>query len=604
MWKQLKLIQRLLKENILSLIGFELVYKVLLSAFGFPLLFGLLQFSMDINGYQYLDNTNIIAYLMEPMTLLLLIVLFLLMTIVTLIELHAIILCFHASYHYQHIHISTMLSYGVKEANRVWRRKNLILMLFVLLVVPLTNTAAVSGLISSIEIPEFILDFIMNQKTLACLFVLFMLGLYTISIRWSLSFHTYTLRDDSFQSARKDSVLLMKGNYRKTILYLISWQLLMFLVTFLASIVVCGICIGAIKLLLSDEKGYPIAVTGVYLILVGSFALLSYFSVPLAFVQISAMYYTYEEQKQIPCEPYKIKEKKKSFVLFRYIFSACIITAMVLNGISYLYMEQHDFLLIKELRNKPEITAHRGASFLAPENSIPAFEKAIEAQADWIELDVHQSKDGIVVVTHDADLKRIAGVDKNIYDVTYEELLNYDVGSWFSPEYANLRIVTLDEVLTKLKGKIKFNIELKPTGNEPDFEQHVIDIIRRHNMIEDCVVASLDAATLKKVKELDSDISTLYIMSVALGNITEIEFADHFSIEASFIKNSLLHSVHESNKQLFAWTVNQEENLTAMIKMGVDNIVTDDPAYAYQLIHEDMASDLLVEIISPLFPKK
>lgn len=594
----------LIKQNLFSLVGFEILYKLLLSLAGIPMLLSLLQWSMDISGFHYLDNTTILPYLLKPATLGTLLLISILMTGLTMIEIQAVITCFHASYHHQNISMLSMLFAGLRKTKAIARRKNILLILFVLLIIPLTNTAAVSGMISSIHIPEFILDFILSHHLLSIMFMLLMAGLFMLSLRWALSLHAYTLQGKNFQQARKSSISLLKGKYGKTIGYLMLWQIVLYLFAALMALLISGAAICIIKLFFHDAAGYAIAMESVYLILLVVSAVLFYCSVPFSFALLSAMYYAYATQKKEVIEPYDLRSSSQKKSWLRRIAAGLVLLIVLSNLAGFLYLQDRDYRVLYELRKQPAITAHRGASSIAPENSIPAFEKAIEAKADWIELDVHQTMDGIIVVTHDADIKRIAGVDKKLYEMTYQELQTYDVGSWFSQEYQGLRVATLEEVIQHCKGKIKLNIELKPTGHEVDFEQHVIDLIRQYDLQKDCVVASLHAQTLQNVKAMDPEISTLYIMSVALGNVTAIPFADNFSIEASFIKEDLLTQIHGAGKQLIAWTVNQEENVRAMVQMGVDNIITDDPANVYQLIYESKASNLVVELVSFFFPDR
>lgn len=111
------------------------------------------------------------------------------------------------------------------------------------------------------------------------------------------------------------------------------------------------------------------------------------------------------------------------------------------------------------------------------------------------------------MVTHDEGLKRIAAIPKNVWELTYDELARYDVGSWFSTDYSDLRVAKLDEVLKLCKGKIKLNIELKPTGHEPDFEQHVLDLIHENDYKEgEYILASLNADALKTLKRLEPNV--------------------------------------------------------------------------------------------------
>ncbi len=143
------------------------------------------------------------------------------------------------------------------------------------------------------------------------------------------------------------------------------------------------------------------------------------------------------------------------------------------------------------------------------------------------------------------------------------------------------------------KERIKLNIELKPTGYEKDFEEIVIDTINQKNYKNSCVVTSQEYGTLQRIKEYDQEIKTIYVMSIAFGDITELTEADGFSVEASFITPRLVSMVHNSGKKIFAWTVNTRENMDKMIEMNVDNIVTDNIALAKAAVYESRSGNLV-----------
>lgn len=159
---------------------------------------------------------------------------------------------------------------------------------------------------------------------------------------------------------------------------------------------------------------------------------------------------------------------------------------------------------------KPVIIAHRGASAKAPENTMPAFRKALELGAGGIELDVQLSRDGRVVVIHDERIDRTSSQKGWVKDLTLEELRVPDFGSWFSPEFRGVTIPTLDEVLELLsQGDTLLNIELK---NGPVFypgiEDAVLALVKKYNMIEKVIISSFNHYSLMEVKKLRPEIRT------------------------------------------------------------------------------------------------
>lgn len=145
----------------------------------------------------------------------------------------------------------------------------------------------------------------------------------------------------------------------------------------------------------------------------------------------------------------------------------------------YLYaLPQDDALLTAVGGVTPLVTFHRGDCTVAPENTLPAFRSAILKGGDRIELDVQMTSDGVVVVTHDSNLKRCTGKNAKVYDLTYAEVAQLDAGRWFSSRFADTRIPTLEQVLQLCRGRIGLNVEIKPSAATPALEAETVRLLR------------------------------------------------------------------------------------------------------------------------------
>ncbi len=153
--------------------------------------------------------------------------------------------------------------------------------------------------------------------------------------------------------------------------------------------------------------------------------------------------------------------------------------------------------------------AHRGYSEKYPENTMPAFLKAIEAGADMIELDVHLTRDGFAVIIHDNDVDRTSNGRGAVKDMTLDELRQLDFNFLKDESLGEVRIPTLEELIDVVRGRTMLNIELKNCPYKyPGIERKVADIVRRKGVIDDVIISSFDHFALVKVKELDPDIRT------------------------------------------------------------------------------------------------
>ncbi|HSG81118.1 MAG TPA: glycerophosphodiester phosphodiesterase [Gemmatimonadota bacterium] len=233
----------------------------------------------------------------------------------------------------------------------------------------------------------------------------------------------------------------------------------------------------------------------------------------------------------------------------------------------------------------PAITAHRGSSGHAPENTIAAIEAAIEDGADFAEIDVQETADGVIVMLHDADLMRLAGVAWKIWETQYDSLRRLDVGGWFAPQFEGERIATLREVVAIARGKIDLNIELKYNGHDVALAQRVVTILQEENFIEHAAISSLDIDGLRQVEALDDRIKTGYIVATAVGDLAGID-VDFFSVSTRFANPSRIGRLKRRGKEVHIWTVNDRQQMSTFIDMGVTNILTDYPATLRAMLRE------------------
>jgi len=207
-----------------------------------------------------------------------------------------------------------------------------------------------------------------------------------------------------------------------------------------------------------------------------------------------------------------------------------------------------------------EITGHRGSKVRAPENTLSALRQAIAEGADYAEIDVQTTADGVVVLLHDADLMRVASANRRLRDINYHELKDIDVGSWFAPEFSSERIPTLQEAIDLARGRIKLNIELKFTWPDPTLAEKVGNLIRQNGFSSDCVVSSLNFQALTEIKQAFPELITGFIVFKVAGNLSRME-ADFMSINAARAAPRLVRRLHRNGRAVHVWTVNDFNNV-------------------------------------------
>ena len=227
--------------------------------------------------------------------------------------------------------------------------------------------------------------------------------------------------------------------------------------------------------------------------------------------------------------------------------------------------------------------AHRGASSTAPENTIAAFDQALEIGADGIEFDIHLSKDNVPVVIHDEEIDRTTTGSGLVKNFTLAELKKYDAGSWFAPEYSGQEIPTLDEIFTRYADSdLLLNLELK---NEitpcPGIEEAVVQYIEQHNLQDRVLISSFNHDSLVECRRLNPAIRTgmIYILDIKEPWLYARSLGC-YSVHPLFYylqTPEILSGFKEHNLPLYPWTVNDPEQMEVFAAAGIEAIITDYP---------------------------
>lgn len=241
-----------------------------------------------------------------------------------------------------------------------------------------------------------------------------------------------------------------------------------------------------------------------------------------------------------------------------------------------------------DLHDNVKVTAHRGGSSSAPENTLAAIHSAIEEGADYAEIDVRLTADGYAVLLHDKDLLRVAGVKNSVSGLTYEQIKTLDVGSWFSPQFRDARIPLLSEVVAFSAGRIKLNIELKSNGAPHRLTEQVVQILHEHEAVSECVVSSASIEALEHLRNLDPSIRTGCVVSQSIGEVASLD-VDFLSVSSRRTTPGLIGAAHAAGKEIHIWTVNKPRQMARFIDLGVDNLITDLPSVARSLLDERAA---------------
>jgi glycerophosphoryl diester phosphodiesterase len=253
---------------------------------------------------------------------------------------------------------------------------------------------------------------------------------------------------------------------------------------------------------------------------------------------------------------------------------------------------------MKKISKFPLIIGHRGASALAPENTLIAFEKAIESGADGIEFDVQLSKDGVPFVFHDATLKRLAGINRRVTNFRADELSKIDVGSWFNEKYPQLaeakfsraRIPTLEELFRFLAGYHgRLYLELK--CDEQNFQPLVdetLRVIRKSKLLPQIVLKSFVLDSLARVREKFPSATTAALFAPKIVMMMRRQSlmierakkfgADEISLHYSLAKEKLVRRALREGMPTTIWTADHPKWVLRASEIGIAAIITNNPA--------------------------
>jgi glycerophosphoryl diester phosphodiesterase len=211
--------------------------------------------------------------------------------------------------------------------------------------------------------------------------------------------------------------------------------------------------------------------------------------------------------------------------------------------------------------------------------------RALEDGTDWVEIDVQETADGEVIVMHDSDFMKLAGNPLKVWDGTLAQVQDIDIGSWFGPAFSAERVPTLAAVLEEVRGKARLVIELKYYGHDQQLEQRVVDIVEQAGMVDAIAIMSLKYEGIQKLHKLRPDWNIGLLSAKSIGNLANLD-VDFLAVNTGMATPGFVRRAQEQDKQVFVWTVNDRVSMFRMFSLGINGIITDEPAMAREVLEE------------------
>ena len=273
-----------------------------------------------------------------------------------------------------------------------------------------------------------------------------------------------------------------------------------------------------------------------------------------------------------------------------------LIILSALAGVVYIYTQ--DFFRTPTPPERPLIIAHRGASGIAPENTLVAVREALKAEADIIEIDVHLTRDNEVLVIHDDRVDRTTEGKGYVRDLLLPDLKALDAGKWFEESFAGEALPTLGEVLDLINGRCKILIEIKKhdRGYYDGLVRAVLDQVYERKAEAWSILQSFHSPIVEEIQVLDPDISVQKLLHVdvpiipvyedgewQLGNIFSYPEVEALNPSYKFVYPRFVNKAHREGYQVFVYTVNDASLMKKLTRMGVNGIITDFPHKAVEM---------------------
>ncbi|KEH92046.1 glycerophosphodiester phosphodiesterase [Clostridium novyi A str. GD211209] len=566
---------------------YEIVTKLILTILIIPIFSFLINVLMKNKGFSVISNNQILKFGMSKQGVLAIFIFYIMAVFVILIEIGGLIvignqiLTKKKKYKFYSI-----LGFCLKKSPKFIGIGGVYAVFFYLVFVNLIGIESYSVFGISLKVPGFIQSYIDENLWMFITEIIILVLILMIFISWIFTFHFIILENKSAKNAQRESWRLIKNNFRifiKHFLIIAIFTGFIFLISYVTWMIILHQLMYRVNYNVYLGKVFIIAI-----ILIRKFLgiLVFFILTPIQIHWITRLFYTLrnKEDKNIINIDLKVKERpslldkiflrKKTFI---FILSLVLIILSLSIGLVI------DSAL--DMMYDVKVTSHRGNVERAPENTLASVREAIKANADFAEIDVVESKDGEIFLCHDINLKKNIGIDKEAWQLNYDDIKDYNNKVNPTRTYEDKKMPLLTHCIDLAKGKIKLNIEIKASPNEKDIVKKVVDIIKEHNFEKGCVITSLDYETIQEVKRLDPKIKVGYIMFLAKGDIEKLN-VDFYSMEESLVSPDTVYIAHSMGREVHVWTVNNINNMKRFIDMGVDNIITDKSEELIYLLKE------------------
>ena len=582
---------------------FEIMFKLVMVALGAPVLAFLLKWTMKMSGIKYLSDETVLFFLKHPITIVVLIIILFFSAFFSFVELSALTGCFSCFYKKKRMGAFSMVRTGLDSFRKAFRGMGILDFVGFMFCSALAQFTLSSGVFMAPLMPILrrIFRSVKGAGAVAA-YIMIQLLFVILIVSAAYSLHYLILTKMKFHDCVKESKKVISGHKLKMIAAMLGWILFVVAVIGAVTFGLSFVIVFVVKGFTDRHAAFRTAVKVLKYAGKVFTAMSAFFSAPAIVCWLTGRFYRDMEDDvklELPYADEKVHHARRLATV------CCLALLAFLANISYIReIYKGNISLNVGILTRTQVTAHRGASKAAPENTIPAFEAAIESGADYIELDVQLTKDGELVVFHDDNIKRTTNGNGILTNMTYDELQKYSAGSWFKDDgsFDDVKIPKLSEVLELVGHDILLNIEIKSHGNVKATAEKVVELVEEYDIGSSCYITSFSYQALKKVKELQPKIKTALIANIAPSTVySQMKYIDAVSMNYLFVNSSVVNYAHHSGKKVFVWTVDRSGEMKKMMALGVDNIITNRPEKCLEVVDSGSLSDTVITALNHVF---
>ena len=523
---------------------------------GLWLISRIFQLALTLADEKHLDKNNILHILTNPYSFVILNLLVLIVAFFMFIEFSILTFTIYGQLTEKQYSFRSILDNAWNKTKNLAGFQTLFFIFYFLITIPTINLGVKSVLAKNLFIPKFISSEIMKTNSGLIIWGLIMIVFAYLNLRLIFTLPLTAVGDENILDSIKRSWELTKTGKRKLVFTILLFEIIYLLIAAVLTGVITYICI-----YFDNDGNNPIIQTLFFSSVSGIIFFLGVISKITVITSLITVLIDHNEISEKLVN--NLNENKKKSRLVVTLTTVIIVVAVLVNGFN---------MYGNGVNKNIETIAHRGYVAKGVENSIEALEGAAEVGADYVEFDIILTKDNKFVVMHDYNLKRLAGLNKRVQDMNFDEVVGLTIKQG---DYTS-KIPSLEEFVNKAKElNMKLVIELKPHGAEPsNYIDILIGEIKRLKL-ENYKFMSLNSKVMEELETKVPNLETGYVIPLQFGNFHHSNI-DFFVIEDFSYRDRLVEQARKENKQVFVWTINNPALITKYLQSPADGIITDE----------------------------